>query len=195
MCMKKIFGLIAMLMLMAVSISCDNSDNSDDMLPARNDAESPKDQSLRLVARQSADAPMQYKAEIPLCSLQDIKSYNPETGEIVFNNVTIDDHVFYDVSCKYHICFFEGDNLLFDAVAVSCFSSVGYFDQLTFQSFLYPNDDDVIDTSDYRYYLRYGYPGTIEGDESLKELMKKNASGMERFIAILRQAGKIVYSE
>ena len=113
-------------------------------------------------------------------SLDNIKSFNTETGELKLENVVFDTHLFQDIACQYRVYFYDGDDLLFDARAVSWFSSAGYFSDLTFQ------------TIGSGIYIRYGYPGTIVGDEAVKELMKKNEAGMERFIEILRRAGKIV---
>ncbi|MBR4779484.1 MAG: hypothetical protein IK011_06320 [Bacteroidaceae bacterium] len=148
---------------------------------------------LRVVARQPADAFLQYKAEMPLFTLDDIRSFNIDTGEITFGDVVFDSHVFYDVACKYRVFFYDGDELLFDALAVSWFSSVGYFDQLTFQTIACGSD--TLEASKSKFYLRYGYPGTIKGDTALEDLMQKNAAGMERFIRMLRQAGKIVVGQ
>ena len=147
--------------------------------------------SLYAIARQSDSAPLQYKAEMPVFSLNDIRSFNTKTGEIIFNDLTFDKHLFYDSSCQYSVYFYDEHGLLFDARAVSWLSSVGYFDQLTFQCAFY-GPDDQLQTTNNRFYLQYGYPGIIEGDETVKELMKKNAAGMERFTNILRQAGKLI---
>jgi len=146
--------------------------------------------SLRVIARQPADATVQYKAEMPLFTLDDIRSFNTGTGEITFGNLSFDSHLFYDVGCRYRVYFYEGDRLLFDAVAVSWFSSVGYFQSLTFQSIIC--GASRVEASESKFYLRYGYPGIIEGDPATEELMQENAAGMERFIKILRKAGKIV---
>ena len=151
------------------------------------------DQSLYAIARQSSDAIIQHKAEMPVFSLSNIESYNPKTGEIKFKGIVFDKELFYDIACKYRVYFYAGDDLLFDARTVSWFSSLGYFDQLTFQCDFYGPSDDGLKNS--RFFLSYGYPGTIDGDETIKELMKKNAAGMERFISILRKAGKIVDAE
>jgi hypothetical protein len=130
---------------------------------------------------------------MPVFSLSDIESFNPKTGEIKFKDIAFDKELFYDIACKYRVYFYAGDDLLFDARTVSWFSSVGYFDQLTFQCDFYGPSDDGLKNS--RFFLSYGYPGTIDGDETIKELMKKNAAGMERFISILSKAGKIVNAE
>jgi hypothetical protein len=182
---NKKFGLSAILLLVAVLVGCSNDD---DVVKTR------AGQSLYVVARQSADAPIQYKAEMPLFSLSNIKSFNTATGEMELENVIIDTHLFYDNGCQYRVYFYDDDDLLFDALAVSFFSSTGYWNQLTFQcDFFGPGDE--WDASKSRFYLLYGYPGTIIGDESIQELIQKNAAGMDRFLEILRQAGKIVNAE
>lgn len=179
------YWLCAMLILASGCISCsDDSDNG--FVNTR------ADQSLYVVARQSADAPIQYQAEMPLFSLDNIKSFNTETGELRLENVAFDSHLFSDIGCQYRVYFYDGNDLLFDARAVSWFSSAGYFSDLTFQ-YIGFNASDALDSSERIFYIRYGYPGIIVGDETVKELMNKNAPGMERFISILRQAGKIVY--
>jgi hypothetical protein len=130
---------------------------------------------------------------MPVFSLSDIESYNPKTGEIKFKDIAFDKELFYDIACKYRVYFYAGDDLLFDARTVSWLSSAGYFDELTFQCDIYGPSDDGLKNS--RFFLSYGYPGTIDGDETVKELMKKNEAGMERFVSILRKAGKIVDAE
>ena len=149
------------------------------------------DQSLYAIARQSSDAIIQHKAEMPVFSLSNIESYNPKTGEIKFKGIVFDKELFYDIACKYRVYFYAGEELLFDARTVSWLSSAGYFDQLTFQCDSYGSSEE----SKSHFYLCYGYPWTIDGDETIKELMKKNEAGMERFISILRKAGKIVDAE
>lgn len=168
-----IFGI--MLMLIAGGSSCSNDDEL-------------TDSSLRVIARQSADAMVQYKEEMALFSLNDIKSFNIKTGEITFNHFVFDTHLFWG---GYRVYFYDGDVLLFDAVAVSWFSSAGYFDQLTFQCDFY-GPDDKWDGAHSHFYLLYGYPGTIKGDQTIEKLKQKNAAGMDRFIKILSMAGKIV---
>jgi hypothetical protein len=177
--------LCTMLVLAAGCFSC--SDDSD-----KGFVNTRTGQSLYVVARQSADAPIQYQAEMPLFTLDNIKSFNPETGELRLENVVFDTHLFQDIACQYRVYFYDGNDLLFDARAVSWFSSAGYFSDLTFQSMGF-NINDAYDSTERLFFIRYGYPGTIVGDETVKELMNKNAPGMERFISILRQAGKIVY--
>ena len=128
-------------------------------------------------------------------SLSDIDSFNTATGEMTFKNtVVFDNHVFYDGACRYRVYFYSGDDLLFDATAVSWVSSAAYFDQLTFQCDFYGRED-VSKASGRHFYLTYGYPGTVEGDDSIEELKKKNAAGMERFLSILGKARKIVNAE
>ena len=148
-------------------------------------------QSLYAVARQSADAFEQYEPEMWLFTINDIKSFCPETGEIVFNNLVFDAHLFHDFACKYRVYFYSGDDLLFDARAVSWLSSAGYFSDLTFQCDAY-GPGNTLDCSKSHFYLRYGYPGTIVGDTTVEALKQKNAAGMERFVSILGKAGKIV---
>ena len=179
--------LCAILVLAAGCFSC--SDDSDNGF-----VNTGTDQSLYAVARQSADAPIQFQAEMPLFSLDNIKSFNTETGELRLKNVVFDTHLFSDIGCQYRVYFYDGNNLLFDARAVSWFSSAGYFSDLTFQCIGFGAGDEF-DASETPFYIRYGYPGTIVGDETVKELMKKNEAGMERFIEILRRAGKIVNTQ
>ena len=176
--------LCTMLVLAAGCFSC--SDDSD-----KGFVNTRTGQSLYVVARQSADAPIQYQAEMPLFTLDNIKSFNPETGELRLENVVFDSHLFQDIACQYRVYFYDGNDLLFDARAVSWFSSAGYFSDLTFQCSCFGPGDEF-DASESHFYIRYGYPGTIMGDETVKALMEKNAAGMERFVTILRQAGKIV---
>ena len=166
--------LSALVLTIAGLSSCSNDDDL-------------ADGSLRVIARQSADALVQYKEEMALFSLNDIKSFNIETGEITFNHFVFDTHLFWG---GYRVHFYDGDVLLFDAVAVSWFSSLGYFDQLTFQCDFY-GPGDTWDATKSHFYLRYGYPGVIEGDQTVEELKQKNAAGMDRFIKILRMSGKI----
>lgn len=148
-------------------------------------------QSLYAVARQSADAFDQYEPEMPLFTINDIKSFCPETGELMFNNFVFDTRLFHDIACNYRVYFYNGDDLLFDARAVWWLSSAAYFNDLTFQCDFY-GPGNTWDCSKSHFYLLYGYPGTTEDDTTLEALKQKNAAGMERFIDILRQAGKIV---
>ena len=173
-------------MLAVVNNGCsrDNDVNNNE------DTNNPSGRSLYAIARQSADAPIQYQAEMPLFSINNIKTFNPETGELTLQDFTFDTHLFSDIGCKYRIYFYHGDDLLFDARAVSWFSSSGYFDDLTFQCDVY-GPDETWDSSKSHFYLLYGYPGTIQGDERVEELKKKNAAGMKCFVSILRQSGKI----
>ena len=190
---NKILWLGAILFSTALCCGC-SSDDDDSTTPVTRSGNT-ADQSLYAIARQGDDAPIQYKAEIPMFSLSDIESFNTATGEITFKgNVVFDSHIFYDISCKYRVYFYSGDDLLFDARAVSWLSSAGYFDQLTFQCGFF-EAADYTKTSKTNFYIHYGYPGTIDGDESIKELKKKNAAGMERFLSILSKAGKIVNAE
>ena len=191
---NKILWLGAILFSTAFCCGC-SSDDDDSTTSAKTATRSVSiaDRSLYSIARQSSDDIIQYKAEMPVFSLNDIESYNPKTGEIKFKDIAFDKELFYDIACKYRVYFYAGDDLLFDALTVSWFSSVGYFDQLTFQCDFYGPSDDGLKNS--RFFLSYGYPGTIDGDETIKELMKKNAAGMERFISILSKAGKIVNAE
>lgn len=188
--MKKSMNLwmSMMLMLATICMGC-SSDDDNDTVNTRSDYG--PNTSLYAVARQGADAPIQYKAEMPLFSLDNIRSYNTETGELVLENVVFDQHLFSDIGCRYRVYFYDGNDLLFDARAVSYFSSAGYFSDLTFQCTGFGPGDEF-DASDSHFFIRYGYPGTIIGDETVVELMRKNAAGMERFVSILRQAGKTV---
>ena len=191
---NKILWLCAI--LFSTTLCCSCSSNDDDSTTSAKTATrsvSIADRSLYAIARQRSDAIIQYKAEMLVFSLSDIESFNPKTGEIKFKDIAFDKELFYDIACKYRVYFYAGDDLLFDALTVSWFSSVGYCDQLTFQCDFYGPSDDGLKNS--RFFLSYGYPGTIDGDETIKELMKKNAAGMERFISILSKAGKIVNAE
>ena len=190
---NKILWLCAI--LFSTTLCCSCSSNDDDSTTSAKTATrsvSIADRSLYAIARQSSDAIIQYKAEMPVFSLNDIESYNPKTGEIKFKDIAFDKELFYDIACKYRVYFYAGDDLLFDARTVSWLSSAGYFDELTFQCDIYEPSDGLKNS---RFFLSYGYPGTIDGDETVKELMKKNEAGMERFVSILRKAGKIVDAE
>ena len=191
---NKILWLCAI--LFSTTLCCSCSSNDDDSTTSAKTATrsvSIADRSLYAIARQSSDAIIQHKAEMPVFSLCDIESFNPKTGEIKFKDIVFDKELFYDIACKYRIYFYAGDDLLFDARTVSWLSSASYFDQLTFQCDFYGPSDDGLKNS--RFFLSYGYPGQIDGDETIKELMKKNEAGMERFISILSKAGKIVNAE
>jgi len=190
---NKILWLGAILFSTTLCCSC-SSDDNDSIAPITR-ADNTADKTLYAIARQGDDAPIQYKAEIPMFSLSDIDSFNTATGEMTFKNtVVFDNHVFYDGACRYRVYFYSGDDLLFDATAVSWVSSAAYFDQLTFQCDFYGRED-VSKASGRHFYLTYGYPGTVEGDDSIEELKKKNAAGMERFLSILGKARKIVNAE
>lgn len=182
---NKNLGLCVLLMLTfaAVFSSCDDS-----MKDSNSNVEY---SSLYVVARQGADAPIQYKAEMPLFSIENIKSFNTETGELTLQNFVFDTHLFHDIGCRYRVYFYDGNDLLFDARPVSWLSSAAYFNDLTFQCDVY-GPDDMWDASKSHFYIRYGYPGTVQGDETVEELMKKNEKGMNHFINILSQRGKIV---
>lgn len=178
---SKILYMTAILLLAVGNNSCSSDD----------DVYNIASHSLYAIARQSADAPIQYQAEMALFSINDIKNFNTETGELTLQDFVFDTHLFSDIGCQYRVYFYSGDDLLFDARAVSWFSSAGYFNDLTFQCDIY-GPDETWDASKSHFYLRYGYPGTIQDDESIEELKKKNADGMKRFINILRQSGKII---
>ena len=189
---NKILWLCAILISTTLCCSCNSDDDSTTSAKTATRSVSIADRSLYAIARQSSDAIIQHKAEMPVFSLSDIESYNPKTGEIKFKDIAFDKELFYDIACKYRVYFYAGDDLLFDARTVSWLSSAGYFDELTFQCDIYGPSDGLKNS---RFFLSYGYPGTIDGDETIKELMKKNAAGMERFVSILRKAGKIVDAE
>ena len=190
---NKILWLCAILFSTTLCCSCSsNDDDSTTSAKTATRSESIADRSLYAIARQSSDAIIQHKAEMPVFSLSDIESYNPKTGEIKFKDIAFDKELFYDIACKYRVYFYAGDDLLFDARTVSWLSSAGYFDELTFQCDIYGPSDGLKNS---RFFLSYGYPGTIDGDETVKELLKKNEAGMERFVSILRKAGKIVDAE
>lgn len=190
---NNILWLVAILISTTLCGSC-SSDDDDSTTSAKTATRSVSiaDRSLYAIARQSSDAIIQHKAEMPVFSLSDIESYNPKTGEIKFKDIAFDKELFYDIACKYRVYFYAGDDLLFDARTVSWLSSAGYFDELTFQCDIYGPSDGLKNS---RFFLSYGYPGPIDGDETVKELMKKNEAGMERFVSILRKAGKIVDAE
>ena len=190
---NKILWLCAILFSTTLCCSCSSDDDSTTSAKTATRSVSIADRSLYAIARQSSDAIIRHKAEMPVFSLNDIESFNPKTGEIKFKDIAFDKELFYDIACKYRVYFYAGEELLFDARTVSWLSSAGYFDQLTFQCDFYGPSDDGLKNS--RFFLSYGYPGTIDGDETIKELMKKNAAGMERFISILSKAGKIVNAE
>ena len=190
---NKILWLCAILISTTLCCSCNSDDDSTTSAKTATRSVSIADRSLYAIARQSSDAIILHKAEMPVFSLSDIESYNPKTGEIKFKDIAFDKELFYDIACKYRVYFYAGDDLLFDARTVSWLSSAGYFDELTFQCDIYGPSDDGLKNS--RFFLSYGYPGTIDGDETVKELMKKNEAGMERFVSILRKAGKIVDAE
>ena len=189
---NKILWLCAILISTTLCCSCNSDDDSTTSAKTATRSVSIADRSLYAIARQSSDAIILHKAEMPVFSLSDIESYNPKTGEIKFKDIAFDKELFYDIACKYRVYFYAGDDLLFDARTVSWLSSAGYFDELTFQCDIYGPSDGLKNS---RFFLSYGYPGTIDGDETVKELMKKNETGMERFISILRKAGKIVDAE
>lgn len=189
---NKILWLCAILFSTTLCGSCSSDDDSNTPVETTTRSTSIADRSLYAIARQSSDAIIQHKAEMPVFSLSDIESYNPKTGEIKFKDIAFDKELFYDIACKYRVYFYAGDDLLFDARTVSWLSSAGYFDELTFQCDIYGPSDGLKNS---RFFLSYGYSGTIDGDETVKELMKKNEAGMERFVSILRKAGKIVDAE
>ncbi len=189
---NKILWLCAILISTTLCCSCNSDDDSTTSAKTATRSVSIADRSLYAIARQSSDAIILHKAEMPVFSLSDIESFNPKTGEIKFKDIVFDKELFYDIACKYRVYFYAGDDLLFDARTVSWLSSAGYFDELTFQCDIYGPSDGLKNS---RFFLSYGYPGTIDGDETVKELMKKNEAGMERFISILRKAGKIVDAE
>ena len=189
---NNILWLVAILISTTLCGSCSSDDDSTTPAETATRSASIADRSLYAIARQSSDAIIQHKAEMPVFSLSDIESYNPKTGEIKFKDIAFDKELFYDIACKYRVYFYAGDDLLFDARTVSWLSSAGYFDELTFQCDIYGPSDGLKNS---RFFLSYGYPGPIDGDETIKELMKKNEAGMERFVSILRKAGKIVDAE
>ena len=189
---NNILWLVAILIPTTLCGSCSSDDDSTTPAETTTRSVSIADRSLYAIARQSSDAIIQHKAEMPVFSLSDIESYNPKTGEIKFKDIAFDKELFYDIACKYRVYFYAGDDLLFDARTVSWLSSAGYFDELTFQCDIYGPSDGLKNS---RFFLSYGYPGPIDGDETIKELMKKNEAGMERFVSILRKAGKIVDAE
>lgn len=189
---NNILWLVAILISTTLCGSCSSDDDSTTPVETTTRSTSISDRSLYAIARQSSDAIIQHKAEMPVFSLSDIESFNLKTGEIKFKDIAFDNELFYDIACKYRVYFYAGDDLLFDARTVSWLSSAGYFDELTFQCDIYGPSDGLKNS---RFFLSYGYPGPIDGDETVKELMKKNEAGMERFVSILRKAGKIVDAE
>ena len=187
--MKRTIELLTLVLALVLGACSNGEDN-----PGVGGGYANTEHSLYAVARQSVDAPIQYQAEMPLFSLDNIRSFNTETGELMLENVVFDSHLFSDIGCQYRVYFYDGDDLLFDARAVSYFSSAAYFSDLTFQCVAF-GPGDTFDASETPFYIRYGYPGTLVGDEAVQELMLKNAAGMERFIEILRQTGKIMSDE
>ena len=145
--------------------------------------------SLYAVARQSADAPLQYKAEMPLFTLENIKSYNVLRNELMLENVTFDSHLFSDTDCQYRVYFYDGDELLFDAYAISSYSNVAYFSDIRF----FCNNvgsGDTFDVSGIPFYIYYSH----SEDESDWTVKGKKLLGLESFNCILRKAGKIIDS-
>jgi hypothetical protein len=184
--MKKNIVLWMSVLLLSMTAGLSSCSSDDDEEPVCDKS----GLAIYVVARQDADALNQYETEMPLFWLYSIESFNTETGELKLADFKFDTHLFHDIDCKYRVYFYHGDDLLFDARAVSWLSSASYSD-LTFQCDVY-GPGDLWETSKSHFYLRYGYPGTIEGDPAIEALKQKNAAGMERFVSILRNAGKIV---
>ena len=115
---NKILWLCAILFSTTICCSCSSDDDITTSAKTTTRTVDIADQSLYAIARQSSDAIIQHKAEMPVFSLSDIESFNTETGEITFKDVVFDKELFYDISCKYRIYFYAGDDLLFDARTV-----------------------------------------------------------------------------
>ena len=85
---NKILWLCAI--LFSTTLCCSCSSNDDDSTTSAKTATrsvSIADRSLYAIARQSSDAIIRHKAEMPVFSLNDIESFNPKTGEIKFKDI------------------------------------------------------------------------------------------------------------
>ena len=82
---NKILWLCAILFSTTLCCSCSSDDDSTTSAKTATRSVSIADRSLYAIARQSSDAIIQHKAEMPVFSLSDIESYNPKTGEIKFD--------------------------------------------------------------------------------------------------------------
>ena len=82
---NKILWLCAILFSTTLCGSCSSDDDSTASAKTATRSVSIADRSLYAIARQSSDAIIQHKAEMPVFSLSDIESYNPKTGEIKFD--------------------------------------------------------------------------------------------------------------
>ena len=106
---NRVLWQIIILVLAATFSSCGDKESAD-TIP----------HSLYAIARQSASAPLQYKAEMPVFSLNDIRSFNTKTGEIIFNDLTFDKHLFYDSSCQYNVYFYDEHGRTRSAIRCPC---------------------------------------------------------------------------
>jgi hypothetical protein len=125
---------------------------------------------------------------ISAITVDDIKSYNLSSEEIIFTGFTVQDihdgriGIRFDITDGFHMPFYLGENLLFEANCVSPLSSISYHDlTLTW------SDDD-------KFYLSDGYP--VGKSEEWKQIRDSNAQKRKAewdiFIKYLSDAGKIV---
>jgi hypothetical protein len=124
---------------------------------------------------------------ISTITADDIKSYNLSTKEIGFTGFTVQDlhdrriGIQFGVVDGFHMPFYLGEKLLFEANCVSPLSSIPYHD-LTFTWY-----DD-------KFYLSDGYP--VVSSEEWKQKREANAQKRKAkwdiFIKYLSDAGKIV---
>ena len=125
---------------------------------------------------------------MPLFKLENIKSYNVLRNELMLENVTFDSHLFSDTDCQYRVYFYDGDELLFDAYAISNYSNMGYY----YHDIRFICSDvgsgDTFDVSGIPFYIYYSY-GDDESDWTVKG---KKIMGMQSFWSILRKVGKII---
>jgi hypothetical protein len=116
--------------------------------------------------------------------VDDIKSYNLSTGEISFTGFTVQDlhdrriGIQFGVTDGFHMPFYLGENLLFEAICVSPVSSIPYND-LTFTWY-----DD-------KFYLSDRYP-VGKSEEWSDANAQKWKAGWDIFIKYLSDTGKIV---
>ncbi|MDR2118936.1 MAG: hypothetical protein LBP25_05340 [Tannerellaceae bacterium] len=103
---------------------------------------------------------------ISAITVDDIKSYNLSTGEIIFTGFTVQDihdgriGIWFGVTDGFHIPFYLGEKLLFEANCVSPLSSIPYHD-LTLTWY-----DD-------KFYLSDGYP--VSNSKEWKQIRDANA--------------------
>jgi hypothetical protein len=124
---------------------------------------------------------------ISAVTMDDIKSYNLSTGEIIFTGFTVQDihdgriGIRFGITDGFHMPFYLGEKLLFEANCVSPLSSIPYHDlTLTW------HDDS--------FYLSDGYPaGESEEWKQIREAnAQKRKADWDTFIRHLNDAGKTV---